>query len=935
MAKKSQRRPLRNEKDQAGCIWGLINIFDFRHGRSTRKLLADRRRWNRQAVGAESPRTKLTLTDPDVKYQDMEDGEESQIFLADTAKTSVKKLMEEEMFKDEDHNNQIDDSEVGSKLFDAEFGGHTRKHHKRRNKISKKSNVLDLSDLDAAEDLKHRKSCEQVKPHSVLDKSDLEIIVQELCQIHQTSCGCVEHLQNDNSSDVQLDQAGPVDKEMLAAAINMFVDQSLCNNMHSREDGRVQQTREFMDALHKVSSNKHLLLKFLQDPNSLLVKQSIGLEESQLEKHPEINPLPRYDFLEEKIARSKTDDLINQKPRKFFRRRSKSQEHFPSTESEKSQSSSKIVILRPGSATSRQPETQINVGSSLPSHYPIDNKINGERSQFSFTEIKRKLKHAIRKDRQDTSTDGIIPKSRPENPRRRDIEKGVGGENAGWCSPNRNHFYMERFAKPSVSFRRGETIDKSSPTEATTGNDHLQPRVSNIYVEAKKHLLEMLSTGNDDTELTRQKLPKSLGRILSFSEYNYSPIFSPRKDREESFPSTPLKLSPRTPVHSAREGTHQVVEEDRDTHLSPTKSSSENQSCLPCENHKEKIEPPNESANVPHDHDQANIVEKTVSSVSDMIISKGSVEIEDATNTSSCQEANEFPLSSSEPSISPIKGDAAEECNEDRLIQSPKMESVGKSQIETSPVTSSSHSVTKKDEVSERPSPISVLDPLFSEDDISPARTISKPVELEIQPRQINFEEQMSCSDQGTCMQTSLQDEESAFEYVEAVLLGSGLNWDEYLLRWLSSCPILDSVLYDEVELFSSRSRAEQKLLFDCTNEVLEEVCNSYFGSLSGGERQSMRTIPKAMDLILEIWRGVEWHILQHPPPPQSLDQLVRNDMAKSKSRAWMDLRADTQNIGEEMEKAILETLVEDIISSFINDTSHSNYVVLQADSRS
>lgn len=213
-------------------------------------------------------------------------------------------------------------------------------------------------------------------------------------------------------------------------------------------------------------------------------------------------------------------------------------------------------------------------------------------------------------------------------------------------------------------------------------------------------------------------------------------------------------------------------------------------------------------------------------------------------------------------------------------------------------------------------------------------------VELEIQPRQINFEEQMSCSDQGACLQTSLQDEESAFEYVEAVLLGSGLNWDEYLLRWLSSCPILDSVLYDEVELFSSRSQAEQKLLFDCTNEVLEEVCDSYFGPLSRGREQSVKTIPKAMDLILEIWRGVEWHLLQHPPLPQSLDQLVRKDMAKSKSKsksraAWMDLRADTQHIGEEMEKAILETLVEDLVSSFVDDTSHSNYVLLQPDSRS
>ena len=51
MAKRSQRRPIRYEKDHMGCMWAFISIFDFRHGRSTRKLLTDRRRPGRQVVG--------------------------------------------------------------------------------------------------------------------------------------------------------------------------------------------------------------------------------------------------------------------------------------------------------------------------------------------------------------------------------------------------------------------------------------------------------------------------------------------------------------------------------------------------------------------------------------------------------------------------------------------------------------------------------------------------------------------------------------------------------------------------------------------------------------------------------------------------------------------------------------------------------------------
>lgn len=50
MAKKSQRRIVRYEKDQAGCMWGLIRIFDFRFDLTSRKLLSNRRRENQHAV---------------------------------------------------------------------------------------------------------------------------------------------------------------------------------------------------------------------------------------------------------------------------------------------------------------------------------------------------------------------------------------------------------------------------------------------------------------------------------------------------------------------------------------------------------------------------------------------------------------------------------------------------------------------------------------------------------------------------------------------------------------------------------------------------------------------------------------------------------------------------------------------------------------------
>lgn len=42
MAKKSKRQPAHPQRDNAGCMWGLISLFDFRRGQPTQKLLSDK-----------------------------------------------------------------------------------------------------------------------------------------------------------------------------------------------------------------------------------------------------------------------------------------------------------------------------------------------------------------------------------------------------------------------------------------------------------------------------------------------------------------------------------------------------------------------------------------------------------------------------------------------------------------------------------------------------------------------------------------------------------------------------------------------------------------------------------------------------------------------------------------------------------------------------
>lgn len=130
--------------------------------------------------------------------------------------------------------------------------------------------------------------------------------------------------------------------------------------------------------------------------------------------------------------------------------------------------------------------------------------------------------------------------------------------------------------------------------------------------------------------------------------------------------------------------------------------------------------------------------------------------------------------------------------------------------------------------------------------------------------------------------------------------------------------------MFDEIDLLPDWSC--RKLLFDCTNEVLTEACDHYFGFFPGTPfgKQYIRPVPKGMDLIHEVWTRVEWYLL-NTPPPHSLDQLVKKDMARS--AAWMDLKSDLENIGIRIEAAIFEELVAETLLSIANDTSEGNLI--------
>ncbi|KAK9076402.1 hypothetical protein SSX86_004736 [Deinandra increscens subsp. villosa] len=773
MAKKSQQRPARQKKDTSGCMWGIISMFDFRHGRTPRRLLSDRRRYTDNNTHGKTSclplKQKNLCTCHECGTHKTEKNIIQRVFLTDPQdderiikptfdlmRTRVKEVNEEKMFVDQDPKS-------------------IRKNHKHMNT----SKTLKMS-FDEEITFSHQ-------AQKTSQYHDLEALVREILLIYRK--------RNEQHGDIGTGQNGsfPIVEEKLIAAVEALLNEKSRNRDYKK-------FHHFKEMFQMLSSNREMFLKIIQDQNLIL------LNEDQKSKSK---------------GQGRPEEPLVRKHRKISRR-SKSQESITLNKNDR------IVILKPGWS-----ENQVPMGTETHSDE------NG--SQFSFMKVKTRLNQAKR------------------------TGKTVDG---GWSSPNRDHFYTERFAKITNGLTRGDGFSKSLETEIKSDNS--ENKTFNIYVEAKKHLSEMLTSGDEDAESMKRSLPalpKSLGRILSLREYNsLSHVTSPRGQPR------PLVNKCQFIMTSEDSEGKMVVLDD-----------------VTCEGDQEIVESP-------------------------------SCDREHAKQTEGCLPRNSLTEDQPSESLEPVKknynfyGDLTFS-----LLFLVKQDLPEKNELFSSP-DRNEHSLSCKTEEHEtspgKPSPISVLEPLFSDDDTTPARRVSLPVETTVQPRCIKFDELVSSTeDQQIRITDSGDNEESAFEYVEAVLLSSDLNWSEFETRWISSVQILDPFLFEEVETFSSRPKHDQKLLFDSTNEALEDVCKRFIPE-SSVIKQNVRPVPKGMELINEVWSRLESCLCK--VYPRDLDELVRNDLETS--RVWLDLRTGSREVVIELEESIFEETIDDIVLSLFTD---------------
>ncbi|GMH22468.1 hypothetical protein Nepgr_024311 [Nepenthes gracilis] len=770
--------------------------------------------------------------------------------------------MEEEMIGEQDQKDQATSMEGKSK-----HGGHARRN---RRQVSRKSFDIGDADLCAAEGLVSQ-NCTHPK-HKSANSFDLSVIMEKLySQIDQTNI----HFSTYNHDIELLTQSNPdfsvIEQNMeeaLKVCVSHFTDEKSFT-----KDGKIQPSKELLDALSILKSNKEVFPKLLQDPDSPLVKHMPKLWDFQVEKDRNSKK-----FVEE--------DLGNTKQESFFWRKFKGLERSLLKKNENSQDLDRIVVLKPGLPGSLNMD--LPTSSSLlqsPNNSGNNGQIEKASSNFSFTMFRRRLKSAMSKEQLKLT----------------EIDNAVG-ENGGIPSPSRNHFFIERIPRLSVFTKSG-------------GSFTPERRVSNIYIEAKKHIAEVIGGSDVDANLLSRKVPKSLGRILSFPEYS-SPISSPRKDRNHIITMSRTGLSPCNEILAANESAcHQGQEIN--------------------------AWPPGVCQDVLNDLNCGNGVGKIFHSAGDDMISDEKninavdVEVISSSDTSVHAKGNNLHICSEPCSLLMVgdekDDDTLQNFEEKEESTSSELKKMGENELSSSPTGFRSDCLCSKRvedldgtiDKADQPSPISVLELIFREDDISPPGIKSYPTAKLIPPweigfkapREIGFKEQKSSlSDSVACIGTCVDEKKLIFDFVKAVVQISGLTWDELFQRFLLSDHILDPSLFNEVEFLQDQLCDDPRLLFDLIDEVLLEICWHNFGCFLLLEKPFVLPVLKGKDVFVELWDVFDWYL--QLPGPHTLDKVLAKDNLKS--QAWMNLQIDRQNIGIAMEEAILEELMEDTIINCI-----------------
>lgn len=312
-------------------------------------------------------------------------------------------------------------------------------------------------------------------------------------------------------------------------------------------------SKELVDALQLLSSNKELFLMLLRDPSSRLLQCLQNLYTSlggpKLEP-AESDEVTKLQGVTNGIEQSEVSPSKVQRKYKSFLQEDKLVMRKPSQLNDTSRGLSTIVILKPSPARSQGSLISSSVTSSpLSNHNNLQGQVQSGKPphHFSLRELRRRLKLA-------TMSSSTFQTADPP--------KQFAVESMSISSESTDSSDCEIAKEPSIVDKKTNFRDSG----IGMGNDATHGVGSFSYEKARKHLIEKLDNQDEDISQTLHK-SESIGRLISNPENGaFSPSHSP--------PEEGISIS-----QEATDPSSQIIEQDDSSaNFSPPSEDQETES---------------------------------------------------------------------------------------------------------------------------------------------------------------------------------------------------------------------------------------------------------------------------------------------------------------------------------------------------------------------
>ncbi|KAL4383045.1 hypothetical protein GQ457_15G009500 [Hibiscus cannabinus] len=895
----SPKSPAIYEKYKSGCARGLVHFFNFRQPHSHGNLISDEKCTNRQAKGDGYKRNKPSLLPIEEKIQYIDDAVDDKNVAVNSGKREVTNIIKEEMSvklqtKKEKANGELQNQQVNPKL-----AGHS-KEHRKASRRSKKPYRFRGCGCDAVTE-----GCKQPSVQKMVEKSS------------NSNLALVTEASYNDQAEINV-------QVRMNEAVEAFVNQKLTDGQSLCRNEVANRSNEFIDALEVLNSNKELFMKLLQDPNSLLVKHIQDLRDSQAKKQPQSSSNAKTSQCQLKGAEECEGSADAQM--------------FLFKGSDIPRPSNTTAVLKSGKQNC--PDEISNWPSPQPHFSSRKNERSVRPAFLSFEHMKAMLRHAARVNKREhrqmflddicRSLHDFEQFEHGDKEISRKANEKISASNVGNMSEWFDEVNRRDWISPTVNIVSGTGSGATSSTESCQRTSNPLRHLSENF-HSNKHLSGMSNGGNED--FSRKQKPRTLDKLKSLPEYDMLPRLTPQMDKGHEFASPQMRFSPYNDYSTVNVYKWRVQKGKKSSCLSSPINALGVQPVSDDKRPENQWEDSKKS--ISGDSSPPTKVLQTVYSLGDDFGHKGKqtsvcpgkvMEGNHAVRCGKC-ESNALEVASEPIGVQNTSmTQRAESVGDSEYFECSKLNSPSADQTSFSSIEfNSSPPFIQRAEISdimsdgeEQPSPISVLEQVFVEEDTSSPSTISLAAELPAERYCMDIEEHYATSlleshfdPKNNAAGTSEDKKGSLSECIREVLQVSGLNWDELSWRWHLSDQILDTSLFDNVEVWTNKSSTDRRLLFGYISEVLFEIYQSYFRCspwVSLLNLQPQRAMV-SKNMVHEVLRHVD-RLLLSDLPQQTLQQLVEKDLCKS--RTWTDIQYDTEEAVTELVDSIIEDLVVD-----------------------